>query len=160
MTISSMYIMCTSINFAFILLMVNMFHLVHIFRDSFDGDIPDFEVGHVSLDHTPFDSLSIQTFPLHFQADVSPGLRLNDDDNFNIPYLVDCVLDYTVYIQLPSSHSCNMWISSINDDEPIMSTWAIESIKYLLDSKSGSTTDIHIITSQKNSVLESITNVK
>ena len=57
------------------------------------------------------------------------GINLMDDDDFNIPYIFEMVLDYLVGHQLPDQTKKNFFIVEIYGEYPIMSKVDLEEIK-------------------------------
>ena len=78
---------------------------------------------------SPFDLSEIVTYHLDTPPGLSPlGLRIIDDEDWNIPKLDNCIKDSPAYQQLKPSHRRNMHIVSIDGIEPISAQYAISLI--------------------------------
>ena len=81
----------------------------------------------LNLQQTPFNSSEIFTYNLTLPIHATTiGFEIYDDTYFNIPYIHKIIPDTPAYEQIPSIHRRNMFIISINDEEPITSTFAID----------------------------------
>jgi hypothetical protein len=100
----------------------------NMFTTSTD-ETPTLNLKHIELDllKTPFSNSEIFTYeidlPLH-ATDI--GMEIYDDEYFNIPVLKKCIPDTPAYLEIPASNRRNMFIVSINNEEPITSGFALE----------------------------------
>ena len=79
---------------------------------------------------SPFDPEEVYSYELPVPLyDLSPlGLRIVDDEVYNIPKLESCLPDSIAFNVLPKHHRRNMHVVSINGIEPISAQSAIEII--------------------------------
>ena len=85
-------------------------------------ETPTLNLKNIELDllKTPFSNSEIFTYeidlPLH-ATDI--GMEIYDDEYFNIPVLKKCIPDTPACLEIPASSRRNMFIVSINNEEPI-----------------------------------------
>ena len=56
------------------------------------------------------------------------GFNLLDDEDFTIPYITDTIPNLPAGHQLPSQAKRNMWIVSVNGEEPITAQGVIDEL--------------------------------
>ena len=101
-------------------------HCIHI-------DLIPYEL---ELSDTPFTKSTI----LNSELELPPqgkkfGINLMDDDDFNIPYIFEMVLDYLVGNQLPDHTKKHFFIVEIYGEYPIMDKGDLKDIKLYQSNK-------------------------
>ena len=96
------------------------------------NNLPTVQLNSIKLDllPTPFATHPIHTYEITIPHHAThAGLEILDDEYFNIPYLSKTVRDTPAFETIPAIHRRNMFIVSVNQQEPITAARAIELIK-------------------------------